>query len=58
MLYCKEDIVDGYLQVRINCRKDKIIHLTQRGLARRIVEALHLSDAAVDQVNTQVLSHQ
>lgn len=52
MLFCEEDSVAGYLGIHIDCCKNKTIHLTQRGLAQCIVEALHLSNTSANPVNT------
>ena len=52
MLFRDEDSVAGYLGVHIDRRKDSTIHLTQKGLASRIVEAMHLNDKTVDPVDT------
>ena len=48
MLICDEDSVAGYLGVHIDRREDSTIHLTQKGLAQRMVEAMHLNDKTVD----------
>ena len=52
MLFRKEDSIAGSLGVHIECRKDSTINLTQKGLAYRIVEAMHLIDSTIDPVNT------
>ena len=52
MKFCDKDSVAGYLGVHINRQKDGTIHLTQKGLAARIVEAMHLNDKTVDPVDT------
>ena len=44
MLFREEDSFAGYLGVHNDCREDSIIHLTQKGLAQHIVEAMHLND--------------
>ena len=52
MLFCNKDSVAGYLGVHMDRREDSTIHLTQKGLALRIVEAMHLNDKTVDAVDT------
>ena len=52
MLFCKEDSVAGYLGVHIDQRNNSSIPLTQKGLASRIVEAMHLTDSTVNPVDT------
>ena len=52
MLFCEEDSGAGYLGVHIDRRDDSTIHLTQKGLAAHIVEAMHLNDKIVDLVDT------
>jgi hypothetical protein len=39
-----EDNVAGFLGVHIDRREDNIIHLTQKGLTKRIMKALNVSD--------------
>ena len=51
MLFCDEDSVAGYLGVHMDRQEDGTIHLTQSGLAGRIVEAMHLNDKTVDPVD-------
>jgi hypothetical protein len=52
MLFREEESVAGYLGVHIDRKDDGTIHLTQQGLAERIVESLHLSDDTVSPVET------
>ena len=52
MLFREEESVAGYLGVHIDRKDDGSIHLTQQGLAERIVEALHLSDTTITPVET------
>ena len=52
MLFREEDSVASYLGVHIDRREDSTIHLTQKGLASRIVEAMHLTDSTVYPVDT------
>ena len=52
MLFCEEDSVAGYSGVHSDRRKDSTIHLTQKGLAYRIVEAMHLNGKTVNSVDT------
>ena len=51
MLFREEDSVAGYLGVHIVCKKDNSIVLTQSGLAKRIIDALHLNDNTIDPVD-------
>ena len=44
ILFREEDSVAGYLGVHIDRKDDGSIHLTQKGLAERIVEALNLNN--------------
>ena len=48
----EEEDVAGFLGVHIDCKADGTIHLTQRGLAERIVTALHLDDSSIKPVQT------
>ena len=48
----EEEDVAGFLGVHIGHRDDGTIHLTQRGLAERIVTALHLDDSSVKVAET------
>ena len=48
----EEEDVAGYLGVHIDRRNDGTIHLTQSGLAERIVSAMHLNDSTIDPVET------
>ena len=48
----EEEDVAGFLGVHIDRRDDGSIHLTQKGLAERIVEALHLDDSKATPVET------
>jgi hypothetical protein len=52
MLFREEESVAGYLGVHIDRKDDGSIHLTQQGLAERIVESLHLSDSTTTSVET------
>ena len=52
ILFRDEDSIAGYLGVHINWHKDSTIHLTQKGLASRIVEAMHLNDKTINLVDT------
>jgi hypothetical protein len=52
MLFREEESVAGYLGVHIDRKDDGSIHLTQQGLAERIVESLHLSDNTTTSVET------
>ena len=52
MLFCDKNSVAGQLGVHINRRKDQKIHLTQKGLAHCIVEAMHLNDKTVNAMDT------
>jgi len=48
----EEEDVAGFLGVHIDHKDDGSIHLTQKGLAERIVEALHLTDSSIRPVET------
>ena len=52
MLFRDEDSATGYFGVHIDRQKDSTIHLTQKGLAAHIVEAMYLNDKIVDPVDT------
>jgi hypothetical protein len=52
MLFREEESVAGYLGVHIDRKDDGTIHLTQKGLADKIVDSLHLSGDNVDSVDT------
>jgi hypothetical protein len=52
MLFREEESVAGYLGVHIDRRDDGTIHLTQKGLAEKIVDSLHLSGDDVTTVDT------
>jgi hypothetical protein len=52
MLFREEESVAGYLGVHIDRKDDGTIHLTQKGLADKIVDSLHLSGADVAPVDT------
>jgi hypothetical protein len=52
MLFREEESVAGYLGVHIDRRDDGTIHLTQKGLADKIVDSLHLSGDEVNAVDT------
>ena len=51
MLFRDKDSVAGYLGVHMDQHDDVTIHLTQSGLAGRIVEAMHLNDKTVNPVD-------
>ena len=44
MLFREEESVAGYLGVHIDRRDDGTIHLTQKGLIQKIIDALHLNN--------------
>ena len=48
----EEDSVDGFLGVLIDQKEDSSIHLTQKGLTERIIEALNLNDSDATTVET------
>ena len=48
----EEEDVAGFLGVHIKHESDGSIHLTQRGLAERIVSALHLDDSSIKPCDT------
>ena len=48
----EEEDVAGFLGVNITRKDDGTIHLTQQGLAERIVSALHLDDPNIKPVDT------
>jgi hypothetical protein len=48
----EEEDVAGFLGVHIDRKDDGTIHLTQKGLAERIVSALHLNDPNTDSVSS------
>jgi hypothetical protein len=52
MLFREEESVAGYLGVHIDRRDDGTIHLTQKGLAEKIVDALHLNGDDITTVDT------
>ena len=52
MLFREEATVAGFLGVHIDRKDDGSIHLTQSGLAKTIVEALHLNDSSISSVET------
>ena len=52
MLFWEVDSIARYLGVNIDQRKDKSVHLTQKGLADRIMNALHLTDKSMSSINT------
>jgi hypothetical protein len=52
MLFREEESVAGYLGVHIDRRDDGTIHLTQKGLADKIVDSLYLSGDDVARVDT------
>ena len=52
MLFREADNVARYLGVHIDCKKDNSIVLTQSGLAKRIIDTLHLNDDIIDPVDT------
>jgi hypothetical protein len=43
----KEEDIAGFLGVHIDCRPDGWIKLTQKGLTKRIIEALHVENMPV-----------
>jgi hypothetical protein len=52
MLFREEESVVGYLGVHIDRRDDGTIHLTQKGLADKIVDSPHLSGDDITSVDT------
>jgi hypothetical protein len=52
MLFREEESVAGYLGVHIDRRDDGTIHLTQKGLADKIIDSLHLSGEDISPVDT------
>jgi hypothetical protein len=52
MLFREEESVAGYLGVHIDRRDDGTIHLTQKGLAEKIVDSLHLNSDDITSVDT------
>jgi hypothetical protein len=52
MIFREEESVAGYLGVHIDRKDDGTIHLTQKGLAEKIVDSLHLSGDNVYPVDT------
>ena len=50
MLFQEEATVAGFLGVHINRKYDGSIHLTQSGLAKKIVDGLHLNDSSISSV--------
>jgi hypothetical protein len=52
MLFREEESVAGYLGVHIDRKDDGTIHLTQKGLADKIVDSLHLSGDDITSVDT------
>jgi hypothetical protein len=52
MLFREEESVAGYLGVHIDRRNDGTIHLTQKGLADKIIDSLHLSGEDISPVDT------
>jgi hypothetical protein len=52
MLFREEESITGYLGVHIDRKDDGTIHLTQKGLAEKIVDYLHLSGDNIDPVDT------
>ena len=57
MHFREEDDVAGFLGVHIAHKDDGTIHLTQKGLAERIVEALHLNDSSIRPVETPAINY-
>jgi hypothetical protein len=57
MLFREEESVAGYLGVHIDSKDDGTIHLTQIGLAHKIVDSLHLSGDNVDPVDTPCIKY-
>jgi hypothetical protein len=52
MLFREEESVAGYLSIHIDRRDDGTIHLTQKGLADKTVDSLHLSGDDITSVDT------
>jgi len=52
LLFREEESVAGYLGIHVDRRSDGSIHLTQKGLIRKIIDAMHLTDDAVTSVET------
>jgi hypothetical protein len=52
MLFREEESVAGYLGVHIERRDDGTIHLTQKGLADKTIDSLHLSVDEISPVDT------
>ena len=52
LLFREEESVAGYLGIHIDRRSDGSIHLTQKGLIQKILDAMHLNDDAVTSVET------
>jgi hypothetical protein len=52
MLFREEESVAGYLGVHIDRRNDGTILLTQKGLADKIINSLHLSGEDISPVDT------
>jgi hypothetical protein len=52
MLFREEESVAGYLGVHIDRRNDGTIHLTQKGIADKIIHSLHLSGEDISPVDT------
>ena len=57
MLYCEEESVAGYLGVHIDRGSVGSIHLTQTGLAQKIVETMRLNDSTITPVDTPCTSY-
>jgi hypothetical protein len=52
MLFREEESVAGYLGVHIDRRNNGTIHLTQKGLADKIIGSLYLSEEDISPVDT------
>jgi hypothetical protein len=52
ILFREEESVDGYLGIPIDRQDDGTIHLTQKGLADKIIDSLHLSGDNISPVDT------
>jgi hypothetical protein len=52
MLFCEEESVAGYLGVHIDRQDDGTIHLTQKGLADKRIDFLHVSGDDITSVDT------
>jgi hypothetical protein len=52
MIFREEESVAGFLGAHIDRRNDRTIHLTQKGLADKIVDSRHLSGSEITSVDT------